>query len=473
MKKIAIVGFLLFFALLVFTRFYNIEHTARFTEDESGFLVRTHQIYQERKITLVGQINELGTKVFSSLTVYLFLPFAIWGKFDPTSVFYGAAFFGVLTGLALFWLTKLVNKNFFWLASLLVLFWFPLLQIGRWAWNPNLIPLWVCLGIICFWQKKNIFSFLSGIFFGLAVHQHYYALFAIVIFVLIVTIKGILEREFKKIILINLGIVLVLLPFFLFDLRHLPGIFILGASRQAENIKELDFFKNLFGYTFEILKYYVQKIILIIPLALGILALLFNDFRQKNKALLFFWPIIGQIFLISLMAPYAFHYFLVIIPFFFVWLIYPREKIGKIFSFLIISILILGSLFSLGPFLKNTPVQPDLTTVKKIDQILETQIKQKSLKNVNLAVLSSPDPTNYGRKYRDLLLIPENIKILSREVGDYEITDNLFVISTSPEEVLRKDVAFEIDNFRSGILQEKWPIDNTPWIVYLLTRNEK
>ena len=73
--------FVLFFLTLIFTRFYNLEHTARFTEDESGFLVRVHQIFVERKITLVGQVNETGTKVFSSLSVYMLLPFAVLGKF--------------------------------------------------------------------------------------------------------------------------------------------------------------------------------------------------------------------------------------------------------------------------------------------------------------------------------------------------------------------------------------------------------
>ena len=473
MKKLLLIGFIFYLAVLIFTRFYNIEHTARFTEDESGFLVRTHQIYQEHKITLVGQINELGTKVFSSLTVYFLLPFAVLGKFDPASVFYGAAFWGVVTALVMLCLSRLINKKLFLLPAVLTIIWFPLLQTGRWAWNPNFIPMWIALGIICYLQKKPIFHFLAGIFLGLSVHQHYYALFAISFFALIVTIEALIKKQFKKAFLIDLGIALTLLPFIIFDLRHPPGIFILGASRQAENIQKLNIFSNLFNDTFETLKYYTQTIILVIPLALGILALLVYDIYKKSKALFFLLPGIFQIILVAMVAPYAFHYFLPIIPFFFVWLVYPREKIGRILSSVMMLILIAGSAFSLIPFLKTSPVQPDLATVKKIDFVLKNQIKDRDLKNVNIAVLSSPDPTNYGRKYRDLLLIPDNIQILSREVSDYDITDNLFVISTASEAALRKDVAFEIDNFRSGALRGEWQVDKTPWIVYLLTRNEK
>ena len=178
--------FVLFFLTLIFTRFYNLEHTARFTEDESGFLVRVHQIFVERKITLVGQVNETGTKVFSSLSVYMLLPFAVLGKFDPASVFYGAAFWGVVTGLALLYIVKIVNPKLLIISSLLILFWFPLVQTGRWAWNPNFIPLWIGLGILCYLQKKDIFYFFTGLFFGLSVHQHYYALFGVAFFSFII-----------------------------------------------------------------------------------------------------------------------------------------------------------------------------------------------------------------------------------------------------------------------------------------------
>jgi hypothetical protein len=63
MKKIILLGLLCYLFLLVCSRFYNVAFTARFTQDESGFLVRTHQIYEEKKLTLIGQVNEQG-KVF-------------------------------------------------------------------------------------------------------------------------------------------------------------------------------------------------------------------------------------------------------------------------------------------------------------------------------------------------------------------------------------------------------------------------
>ena len=100
---------------------------------------------------------------------------------------------------------------------------------------------------------------------------------------------------------------------------------------------------------------------------------------------------------------------------------------------------------------------------------MKTQIETKSLKNVNIVVLASPDHNTEGRKYRDLLLVPDNLQIKS--TGEYSITDNLFVVSTSPISVIRSDPATEISNFRNGKLAGVWQIPNSSWVVYLLNKN--
>lgn len=106
-------GFLLalLLALLIFSRFYNLDKTARFIWDESSDLVTMHQIFVERNLTLIGPISEDGNKVFGSLSYYMLLPFTVIGKFDPVSPAYGAAFWGVLTGLLIIYLGFKVNKK--------------------------------------------------------------------------------------------------------------------------------------------------------------------------------------------------------------------------------------------------------------------------------------------------------------------------------------------------------------------------
>ena len=80
----------------------------------------------------------------------MLLPFAILGNFDPVSPVWGSAFWGIITALLLVFLIKKFNPKYTMLTAVLTLVWFPLVETSRWAWNPNLIPLWSVLGIIFF-----------------------------------------------------------------------------------------------------------------------------------------------------------------------------------------------------------------------------------------------------------------------------------------------------------------------------------
>ncbi len=469
MKKLVIVGLAIYLFLLIFSRFYNLEYTARFTEDESGFLVSLHQIYVDKKLTLIGQVNEMGTKVFSSLSIYLLLPFAVLGKFNPASVFYGAAFWGVATALVMLYLSKVVNNKILFLSALLILLWFPLLQTGRWAWNPNFIPFWISLGLLFYLQKKRWFYLLTGLSFGLSIHHHYYAIFAVSIFTIITSLEALKNRQFINAFLVNLGVALTLLPFVIFDLRHPPGLFIMGASNQAQNLALGEILNNIWNFLGEVLRYYAQSAILFPLLVLELILLLIFDIKKKGRSLIFLLPCLGQIIFIAILGVFYQHYFFAMLPFFFIWVIYPRETKGFLLSFLIILTLIIGSIAPFVRLLTTAPVEPDLATVNNISSLLKNQIKSNDLKNVNIAVLSSPDKNTNGRKYRDILLVPENLHPLSKD--EYHFTDHLFVISTAAEDKLRSDPATELNRFRFGPLRAKWQIDDSPWFVYHLLRN--
>jgi len=150
--------------LLLFTRFYNLERTARFIWDESSDLVRMHQIYIDRNLTLIGPISEDGNKVFSSLTYYLLLPFTVMGGFHPVSPVYGTAFWGTFTVILLLILVRRLteNKIIFYLTAVLLVVWHPLIETSRWAWNPNLIPFWTAFGLLMFYEILPTLRYASG-----------------------------------------------------------------------------------------------------------------------------------------------------------------------------------------------------------------------------------------------------------------------------------------------------------------------
>jgi hypothetical protein len=127
-------------------------------------------------------------------------------------------------------------------------------------------------------------------------------------------------------------------------------------------------------------------------------------------------------------------------------------------------------MFSLKNQLTVSPVEPNLKTFKKIDILIEEQIIKNNLKKVNIAVLASSDHSINAGKYRNLLLVPNNISVMTHD--EYFSNDLLFVISTASEGILRKDPASELNNFRNGSLLDSWKIEQGPWRVYLFGKNK-
>lgn len=461
-----IAGFLL---ALIFSRFYNLDRTARFLWDESSDLVNIHQIYVEKKLTLVGPISEDGSKVFGSLTYYMLLPFAFLGKFDPISTAYGAVFWGILTGILIFYLVFQINKRVVWIAAPLIILWYPLAETGRWAWNPNLIPFWVTLSLIFFLKKSSLSNFLSGLFIGLSIHHHYLAVFAAAGLGIIVIIESLKDKEINKLFAFAAGLILTVIPFVIFDLRHPPGLFLSrilyfnnltgGGSTITEN-----FIQVLLGT----LQYFTQSLFLKFLLGFSLLALIVNDFKENSRALSFIGVFFIQMVGLSFVSGFNTHYILPAIPFFVLYLARPRKGPGKIFSYTALFVLLISSILSFPKQVTKVTWESDIASTRFIAKAVEGEIKDKNLLNANITVLGSDDPNTYGRKYRDLLLI-NNVALKTK--GEYEISDSLFVITTSTLEKIRSDAAYEIKYFKNGPLVKDWTVPGSDWKIFLLSRS--
>lgn len=467
-KKVFLFALLL--TLLIFTRFYNLEKTARFIWDESSDLVNIHQIFVERNLTLIGPISEDGNKVFGSLSYYMLLPFAVVGNFDPISTAYGAAFWGVLTCLLIIYLGFKVNKKALFFLIPIVLLWYPLVETGRWAWNPNLIPFWVSLSLIFYFKKGGFFKFLSGLSIGLSVHLHYLSIVAAAAFAIVILFESIKAKKLKDFFFYLLGLILALSPFVIFDLTHPPGLFLtrilyfnnLGSAQAATTFgqKLLNIIDGTFFYFGQ--SNFVKTILLILTALLVVF-----DIKKKAPSLKYIFVFVIQILCLAFFANYYTHYILAVVPFFLLYLIYPRVNFAKKISYIILFVVIVSSIVSFPKQISKITWESNIASTRNIVKIIETEVKDKDMKNVNVAVLSSPDPNTYGRRYRDLLLIKG---IILKNKAEYEISDSLFVITTSPLEVVRKDPAYEIKFFNSGKLIKEWNIPDSDWKVFLLSR---
>ncbi|MBI2597477.1 hypothetical protein HYW41_04935 [Candidatus Daviesbacteria bacterium] len=471
-KSFLVLSFLI---LLIFTRFYNLDRTARFIWDESSDLVRIHQFFLEKKLTLIGPIDETGTKVFGSLTYYMLMPFAVLGNFDPVSTAYGSAFWGIITALLFVYLTFLINKKLTILIALLTLIWFPLIETSRWAWNPNLIPFWVTLSLLFYQLKGRVKTILSGLFLGLTIHHHYLSVFALVGFVGALTVTAFAKRDLQRVFLITLGIITAVIPFILFDLRHPPGLFvtrIIFFSPYESSMSLVPALMKLKIWYEYMLNYYTQLPILSILLGVITPILVITDIKSRSKALIFASAWIAQLIgLIFVNNPGKIYYYYVLPStiFFLVWLIYPRGRKSYLLAISIFVILFIGGSLSIIPKLTRSNWQTDIHSVRQISKAISQRIKTNNLQNVNIAVLSSPDNNTYGRRFRDLLLI-DSVHIKTKD--EYPLSDHLFVISTKAEQDLRNDPATNINYFRKGKLFEKIEIPGSDWGIYHFSRNQ-
>ncbi len=443
MKKVIIIGLIV--SIAIFSRLLRINTNAHFQADEARDLVNIHQIFVEKKITLVGPISDDGNHLFSSLTYYLLLPFAAIFNFDPIGTVIGAVFWGLIT-FACFWLLAVkINRKMLIPAGILAAIWWPLVQISRWPWNPNFVPFWIALSIYLSLYKSKKAKFLSGLSTGMALHHHVLA----VVSAAFIWLK-------KHSILWILGFILAMLPFVIFDLRHPPGLFfskmVSYNSNQSLNLSEIIpktisaiKFTNDYLFSISILK-------IIIPFIIFILFIW--DIKNKSKNI--YWGISAFLSLgIFLLFNQQFQYLLGMLPLFWMWLFVPRKKIGQKITIVLIFLICLSSLIKFKNEIFKDDFKGNIQLVSEASKIIKNQINDQQLSNANLAVLGSEDEDRFGKTYRGVLLT-WNTKI--KGPTEYIISDNLFVITQKEVNNLQGDGAAEIDGFRNGPVIGTWPV---------------
>ena len=95
--------------------------------------------------------------------------------------------------------------------------------------------------------------------------------------------------------------------------------------------------------------------------------------------------------------------------------------------------------------------------------ILEILENNPEIKNHNIAALTARDLDSLGLKYRDLLSING---ITFRAASEYDLTENLFVVTDVNEEKVRLDQNVAMSYFKEGQLRQEYLLEEKPWRVY-------
>ena len=461
MKTKIVIAILLCIAIIL--RFYNLDHTARFTRDESSDLVAIKNIYVHHKITLVGPMDEGGIEVFSSLTYYLFLPFAVIFNFDPISTAYAAAFYGSLT---LILLALVLKKNHWsYLTFSLAIIFTPLLVASRWAWNPYLIPLWQVFALLILFSNLPFKYLLVGLLMGLTIHQHWYAVFTVAALGLIILI---LYKKFKFVLGYSLGVVFSLIPFLLFDLRHPPGLFfsrMIYFSPLASSHQPVPYLFNFYHNTLGIFSHFSgsQQFFGIITLIFTLLIIVFH--RTKNN--LWLLPLLFQVVGVSLThSSYQDHYLIPAGIFYLFWL-HQNQK-NNLTKFLTI-LLIIFNLINVFRLLSFTDWTSNIQAQIQITNFI-AQYQQHD-PSFNVVVLQSPDNTTKGLRFKDQLALRN---VFTQDTTEYQKIDTIYIISYQHNwQKLVADQAYELTNFRHPKPDSIQPISGSDWIVYKVNNGDK
>ncbi len=479
-KRTIIYSFLtiVFFALLITSRFLNLSQTARFTNDEASDLARIYQLGHQFKITLVGPISNDNSKVFGSLTYYLLLPSTILTNYSAVGPSVGMAFWSTISAVLLIYLAYLENKKLWMYVAVLSIVWYPLLETGRWGWNPHLVPLWILAGLVVYILAKKRSSIvlyaISGVLLGLSVHHHYVAIVAIFGFILSEILatrwtKSTARQLVIRFAALTSGVFLSLTPFIIFDLRHPPGLFVTryllgGATPNIASDVSSTYFQRLFATVVGNLEYLSGNSFLfwiVVPL---LIALIVRDLQTKKGSLLRLIPAFLQIVVVSTLDTFATRYFLPALPFVVYWIVSPRKDvIGQNLSKALIVAMIVGSLLTAPALISHTRVQPAPEAVDKIVSQIREIMAESPTKDVNIAVLSSPDSAPLGESYRSVLGMHG---VGLKQPSEYDTTSRLLVITTASESAVRADKSIAMLFFKEVPIYKEYKMDGTDWIVY-------
>ena len=216
------------FLLALFVRFYNFGERITFGPEQAISLITSGRMITE-KFSLLGvenvqRVTSTGHRIFSGVVFsYSLIPLQILFKFDPLPITAYFSLVNILTGLALYFLSrKMFKEKVALFATVLFLFSSQMIYHSLFIWILNYLPL---VGLLTFYflfklrkDQKKLYPFVLGILSGLGLSFEYLYFFTGLIVLLIVLYYS--KKKWLSFALFTIGGVLPNLPTIVFDIRH-------------------------------------------------------------------------------------------------------------------------------------------------------------------------------------------------------------------------------------------------------------
>ncbi len=216
-------------ALAAFVRLYHLPATMTFLEDEGRDLLIAHRMIDTGRPVLLGPQTSTGNMYLGPLYYYLITPALFLSGGNPLGPTILIALSGVVTTYLMYFLGRLMLGNWSGYLAAVMYGVLPLaVTFTRNSWNPNLAPLVSLLMIYLTYllisghKQTNKIFFGLGILAGALLQLHYMALLFLVGIglTLLIFCRTQLLMLFKGIFPTLLGLILIFLPFIVFEIRN-------------------------------------------------------------------------------------------------------------------------------------------------------------------------------------------------------------------------------------------------------------
>ena len=213
----------------MFLRLYRIGDFYMFLADQGRDAVIIRRIILLQKFPLIGPPSSIGEVFLGPFYYYVVAPFLWLFQSNPVGLAVGVAVLSVLASYLIFYVVdKLVSRKAALILSVFIASSALLVDIGRFSWNPNLLPYFSFITVSLFYlalhgKKPVLYSLLFGVFFGLSFQLHHLAgllALPVALYFLLFLWRKRSISALRIIPFSALGFLLTLLPFVVFELRH-------------------------------------------------------------------------------------------------------------------------------------------------------------------------------------------------------------------------------------------------------------
>ena len=164
-----------------FLRLYKIDGFMTFLGGEGRDAIVVRRLLVNFDLILIGPGTSIGNMYLGPLYYYLSAPFLFLANYSPVGPSVMVALFGLATVYLIWYISKIwFGKQAAVVASLLYALSPIVIIYSRSSWNPNIMPFFSLLTIVCIWkiwnEGKYIWFPVLGISFAFVLQSHYLGL---------------------------------------------------------------------------------------------------------------------------------------------------------------------------------------------------------------------------------------------------------------------------------------------------------